>query len=106
MRVSIIKKDGFVSVDGVGFGGLDLSFLPDTVHAIQWYGDFGEVEMYEPHPYKIMMAPSKNISSFDEYKPCLDAWAAAKVRYEEAQAAKIAAHNAELARMAAQQTPA
>lgn len=78
MRVTIIRKDGFVSVDGDGFDKLDLSFLPDTLHAVQWYGTVGEVELYEPHPYKVVMAPSQTITSLDEYQQCLDLWDIAK----------------------------
>jgi len=41
MKFTIIPNDGFVSKDGVGY--TDLTFTIDgTVHAVQWYEDFGE----------------------------------------------------------------
>lgn len=103
MRVTIIKKDGFVSVDGVGFAGLDLSFLPETVHAVQWYGTVGEVEMCEFHPYKTLMAPSLTIYVLDDYQQCLDLWNSAKTAYDTALLQAEAAQAAELARLQADQ---
>lgn len=50
MKITVIKQDGFVSVDGIGYSGLDLSALNSmgmlgaTVRAIQWYETFGDVE--------------------------------------------------------------
>jgi hypothetical protein len=44
MRISVIKEDAFIYKDGVGYGHLDLSFLPSNIRAFQWYGTFGEIE--------------------------------------------------------------
>jgi hypothetical protein len=104
MRVTIVRKDGFISVDDVGFSGLDLSFLPENIHAVQWYDTVGEVEMYEPHPYKVVMAPSQQIDTLAEYQQCLDLWNATKVAHDAAVAEAEAAYAAELARLQAQQS--
>ena len=103
MRVTIIRKDGFISVDGIGFGGLDLSFLPSNLHAVQWYETVGEVETYEPHPYKVVMAPSQQIDTLGEYQQCLALWNTTKAAHDAEVAAAEAAFAAELARLQAQQ---
>ena len=36
MKVTIIKPDGFVSKDGVGFSGLSLSSIASDVWAVHW----------------------------------------------------------------------
>jgi hypothetical protein len=43
-RITVIKSDGFVAIDGEGYLKCDVSFLDDTVHAIQWYDTDGEIE--------------------------------------------------------------
>ena len=48
MRATIIPSDGFCSVDGVGFSGVDMTSVAAEVHAVQWYGVFGEVEISNP----------------------------------------------------------
>ena len=72
MRVTIIPDDGFVSVDGVGYAGLNLSAVDPAVHAVQWYGEDGEVEVRNPVTRK--MVENRSITSFDEFQVALDAW--------------------------------
>lgn len=43
MRITIIKEDNFVSIDGV-LKEMNLSFLPDDFHALQFNGNKGFVE--------------------------------------------------------------
>lgn len=43
MRVTIIKSDNAVYVDGHALG-VDCSSLPPNFHALQWYGTWGEIE--------------------------------------------------------------
>jgi len=76
MRVTIIPDDGFVSVDGVGYAGLDLSAIDPSIHAVQWYGDNGEVEVRNPVTRK--MVENRSITSFDEFQPVLNVWQAKK----------------------------
>ena len=75
MKVTIIRSDGFVSVDGRGFAGLDLAFLPGDVRAVQWDGDAGEVERTR--------GQMTYISSLAPFQPALAAWAAAKLAADE-----------------------
>jgi uncharacterized protein YprB with RNaseH-like and TPR domain len=44
MRLSIIISDGTVVKDGVALTGLDLSFVDTSIHALQWYDTYGEIE--------------------------------------------------------------
>lgn len=75
-RFTIIKRDQFVSVDGKGKTPVDF-LLPDEVHAVQWYGQYGEIE-FEPifDGQTIIKPENQIISDFEQFQPVLDAWAA------------------------------
>ena len=88
MRVTIIPIDGSVSVDGKGFGGLNLSFMDASVHAVQWYETHGEIEVKNPVTGR--MVANEVITSIDAFQPAIDVWQAAKTAEE---AAVIAATN-------------
>jgi len=54
MRLKIITEDEFVSIDGEGIHGVDMTWIPEftgesgistSVHAVQWYGNHGEIEL-------------------------------------------------------------
>jgi hypothetical protein len=72
MRVTIIPDDGFVSIDGSGYHDLDLSAIDASIHAVQWYGAEGEVEVRNPVTRK--MIENRTITSLSEFQPALDAW--------------------------------
>ena len=88
MRVTIIPADGAVNVDGKGFGGLDLSFMDASVHAVQWYETHGEIEVKDPVTGR--MIENRVITSIDAFQPAIDVWQAAKTAEE---AVVIAAAN-------------
>ena len=44
MRLTIIPIDGAVYKNEISFSGLDLSFIPANIHALQWYETEGEIE--------------------------------------------------------------
>ena len=44
MRLTIIPSDGAVYKDGISYSRLDLNFIPQDVHALQWYETEGEIE--------------------------------------------------------------
>ena len=91
MRVTIIPIDGSVSVDGVGFGGLDLSFMDASVHAVQWYETHGEIEVKDPVTGR--MVANEVITSIDAFQPAINLWQAAKTAEETAAAAALVAAN-------------
>lgn len=45
MRVTIVPRDGVVSIDGEARGPFDLSYIDREVSAVQWYDTWGEVEL-------------------------------------------------------------
>ena len=92
MRLTIVPIEGSVSIDGIGFGGLDLSFMDASVHAVQWYETHGEIEVKDPVTGR--MVANEVITSFDAFQPAIDIWQAAKTAEELAAAAAAAAAEA------------
>jgi hypothetical protein len=76
MRVIIIPEDGSVCVDGEGYGNLNLSWIEASVHAVQWYGERGEIERKNPVTGK--MVDNEEINSLEHFQLALDAWTEAK----------------------------
>lgn len=70
-RISVIKGNGVVCVDGRCFFGVDMSALPQNLHAMQWYEDRGEEECFDldtRRPFSI------EITNLDNYSDVLDQW--------------------------------
>lgn len=81
MQVTIVRKDGFVAVDGKGHGGLNLAFMPATLRAVQWENGAGAVEMAN--------GKVEYIASLEPYQPALDAWSAADAAVVDVSAAAV-----------------
>jgi hypothetical protein len=75
MRVTIVPQDGFVSVDGEGYTGINLSSLDSNIHAVQWYDTEGDVEIVDNRGRHI---ENREITSFDEFASVIPLWEAAK----------------------------
>ena len=75
MRVTIIPVDGFVSVDGEGYSGLDLAFMNSDIHALQWYETEGDIERKDSRG---RIVSNEAITDLTPYQPALVAWQAAK----------------------------
>ncbi len=71
MKVTIIPKDGFVAVDGVGYSEIDLSFLDDDIHAVQWYDTEGEIERQDSRG---RITANEVISDITPFQPAIDLW--------------------------------
>ena len=80
MRLTIITADKFVAIDGVGFGGLDLSFIDASVHAVQWYETHGEIEVKDPATGR--MVANEVITSIEAFQPAIAAWQEANIANE------------------------
>lgn len=63
MRVTIIPDDSFVSIDGQHFTVDAQDLVADGIHAVQFYGDYGEVE------YKQYTIPASETSEAKLFKP-------------------------------------
>jgi hypothetical protein len=44
MRLTIIPIDKVVYKDGVPYFNLNMPFIPENIHALQWYENVGEIE--------------------------------------------------------------
>lgn len=90
MRVTIVKDDNTVIVDGVRHA-VDCSALPANFHALQWDGVRGEVEFASvtcPACAQTHKAPNTAIAGLEDYQALLNAWTVAN------DAAKAAAEQA------------
>lgn len=72
MRLTIVPIDGAVTIDDIGFGGFDLSFMDASIHAVQWYETHGEIEIKDPVTGR--MIENKVITSIDNFQPVIDLW--------------------------------
>jgi hypothetical protein len=52
MRLTIIPEDKSISIDGIILTNIqqDFSWIPDNVHAVQWYDTHGHVEYTDTRP--------------------------------------------------------
>jgi hypothetical protein len=90
MRLTIIPMDGVVILDEKVYRNLDLSFMDNTIHAVQWYGTYGEVEHKDPITGK--MTANREIQSIEEFQQAIAVWQAAKDAEEaRLEAARLAA---------------
>jgi hypothetical protein len=87
MRVTIIKDDNMVYVDGLALP-VDCSSLPARFHALQWYEDHGEIERVDARGHHIENEPITDLAPFQS---CLERWTKAKALRDGADAAAKAA---------------
>jgi hypothetical protein len=104
MRVTIIKDDNAVNVDGERHT-VDCSGLPADFHALQWDGTIGEIE------YRMVACshcggrnkkPNALISDLAPYSVYVDGWHVAKAAAEKAYAEAKAEAEAKAAEANAQ----
>lgn len=73
-QLTVIKVDGMVSINGRAFIGLDLSLLDAGIHAIQWSGGSGIIELM---PDGNGMLANVQITNLDFAQAAIDAWTVA-----------------------------
>jgi len=73
MKVTIIKPDGFVSKDGVGFSGLSLSSIDSEVWAVHWDSSTSKGSLEKTD------LSVEEITSFTPYESALTEWDTANV---------------------------
>lgn len=69
MKITLIRNDGVVLVDGRAFH-VDLSDLPANIHAVQWDGAKGHIEYINQ--------ANKSIASPAAFQPWVARWQAAR----------------------------
>jgi hypothetical protein len=97
MRVSVIREDGIVVVNGESYSGIDMSNVPAFIHAIQWHKDYGYIEIVDnDHEDDYHIMDTIRIDSFDEYEFLVDLWREKKReerRQDDDRSEKIAERN-------------
>jgi hypothetical protein len=101
MRLTIVRDDGRVNIDGISFSGLDLTFIDAAIHAVQWYDTHGEVEIKDPTTGRMLV--NELITSIETFQPAIALWQAEKKAQEEAD--KVAAAAAAAAILNANNQP-
>lgn len=95
MRLTIVADDGAVGIDGLFFFELNLTALDPTIHAVQWHGEYGEIEYKTIFADGVTSKPNNEIiTNVTPYQFAVDAWNIAKSEYDakkEALAKAIAA---------------
>jgi hypothetical protein len=97
MKLTIIREDGAVYKDGISYSNLDLSSIPNDVHALQFNStsNTGWIEFTSPIPNEeITVLPSWAITAMTKWDEAEDARIAAEEAARlAAEAAKQAATN-------------
>jgi hypothetical protein len=79
--IVIVREDNIVVVDGKA-APVDCSVLSNSIHAISWYGESGEISYVQATPPTLVAVPPTYLRSSTEmaiYQPLLSAWEAAMV---------------------------
>jgi hypothetical protein len=85
MKLVIIAEDACVGIDSLSYGGLNMAQLDPTIHAVQWNGEYGEVEYKSRFENGQMVKPQNQIiTSIASYQWAIDLWTATKVSEEAA----------------------
>lgn len=71
-RVTIIPGDSTCGVDGLNYSGVDMTSLDPNIHAIQWYGTEGEIEIKDSVTGKMLR--NETITNLDSFQAVLDSY--------------------------------
>lgn len=77
-----------VTIDGLSYEDLDGSQLDNSIHAVQWYDTYGDVEYKDPTTGD--MTHNVDIDSISDFQFAIDAWNVAKAAEDAAIALEIA----------------
>jgi hypothetical protein len=94
MRLTIIADDGCICVDGVCYLGINMPELGPLIHAVQWYGEYGEIEYKSVFNSGVVTrAPNTYIDNINNFEWALGLFEAAKIAQETANAEIAAAED-------------
>lgn len=90
MKLTIIADDKRVGIDELFFEPIELPQLDLTIHAVQWYGEYGEIE-YKTHIENGVIVKPVNllITDITPFQFAIDAWYLAKEEAEIKAAAAV-----------------
>ena len=75
MRITVVPSDKRVTIDGKGYEDINLSSFDPSIHAIQWYDTYGEIEIKDDRG---RIVENRVIDSFEEFAFVVTLWEAAK----------------------------
>ena len=86
MRLIIIPVNEFISIDGKGISKIqqNMSWIPENIHAVQWYETWGEIEYTDG-------SPNEKIEELGIYEQAVDTFNNEKQRIEDEQKAQAEA---------------
>ena len=91
MKLVIVSDDKRVCIDELCFDDLDVSALDTSIHAIQWNGEWGEIEYKSVFADGQITKPQNQaITDVTPYQWAVDAWNVEKAAYDAAVAAALA----------------
>lgn len=79
MRVTVVKPDGVVCIDGLCFGEIDMTSVPPDVVALQWYETYGDQESINPITKRM---ENTIINSLDGYENVIAQWEQKKAEHD------------------------
>jgi hypothetical protein len=88
MRLTIIPADKTVYVDGLPYGDIDMSWIPEinekSIHAVQWLddGETGEGEIEFVGNHQNLKITSLDIEGICSFKKSIEQWNEKKEEYE------------------------
>jgi hypothetical protein len=80
--MTIIPVDSRVSIDGYSIDGLDLSWIPENIHAVQWYDTYGEFELVTTEPNIV-------ITELGIYEQAIPLWEAKKIELDQLESERL-----------------
>jgi hypothetical protein len=87
MRLTIVADNQCVGVEGEYLSPLDLPQLNPAIHAVQWYGEYGEVEFKTVFANGAFTKPQNQlITDVTSFQFAVDAWNAKKAEIDAAAA--------------------
>jgi len=108
MRITIIPSENKISINNEPVYGCDVSWIPEfvgditgisqKVHAVQWYSDYGEIELVTNDsniPITELGIFEQAITKFEERKIAIQEEIDAQIAAAELEAAQLAQEEAE-----------
>lgn len=81
MKLTIVADDKCVGVDGEFIAPIEMPQLDASIHAVQWNGEYGEVEYKTQFENGDLVKPANVlINDMTPYQFAVDAWNAAKAQ--------------------------
>jgi hypothetical protein len=101
MRITVIVEDKTMIIDGEAYSDIDMSSISPSIHAIQWFGDHGFLEIVDNDSDKEYdIIDNVRIESFQNYRHLIKLWESKKAAQAKASQGittfNMAAYNAQL----------